>query len=114
MDAALGRKKPTEKQFQQMVLQLAKLHGWRTAHFRPAMQRDGKWVTAVAGDGKGFPDTVLVKGGRLIFAELKVGRNKPTAEQRLWLAALGAVPGVTAALWTPADWDAIETVLGAK
>ena len=87
--------KISEKEFQAQVLQFAKLHGWRTAHFRPAMTAKGRWVTAIQGEGKGFPDTVLVRGYRLIFAELKAGRVPsecvPTVEQQAWLFSLGKV-----------------------
>lgn len=39
----------------------------------------------------GFPDLCLVKGGRLVFAELKTERGKTTAEQDGWLEDLGVV-----------------------
>ncbi len=110
----MGVKRVTEKAFQRQVMQYAHLHGWKTAHFRPGMMRDGKWVTPVAGDGKGFPDTVFVKTGLLVFAELKVGKNKATPEQLQWLAVLSTVPNVEAHLWRPEDWSDIEKVLGNK
>lgn len=42
---------------------------------------------------KGFLDThaVHVPRLRLLWAELKVGRNKPSPKQRVWLAALRTV-----------------------
>src|SRR5690606_4527127 len=67
----LTRPKVTESAFQRQVLALAKMLGWRTAHFRPAMNQRGDWRTPVAGDGKGWPDLVLVKGERVLFRELK-------------------------------------------
>lgn len=51
----------------------------------------------------GFPDLCLVRGGRLLFAELKVGRNTPTAEQYDWMAAL-SLCGVEVAIWRETDW----------
>lgn len=105
--------KLTEAQFLRQVLQLAKLHGWRTAHFRPGMRRSGKWETAVQGDGKGFPDLILVKGARLLAVELKVGTRQPTPEQQGWLAALRQVPGVYDQVWYPDDWPWIEATLSA-
>lgn len=54
----------------------------------------------------------MVRDGRLIFAELKVGRNKPTAAQTEWLETLGAVEGVEVYVWWPDDWDDIEETLG--
>jgi len=100
----------SEADFTRQVLDLARLLGWRTAHFRPGMMRSGKWVTPVQGDGKGFPDLVLVRGPVLLFVELKVGRNKITFEQGMWLAAFKRA-GQRALLWTPADWPDIEKVL---
>ena len=77
------------------------------------MVRSGKWVTAVQFDAKGFPDLVLVRGARLIFAELKAGRKPceslPTPEQKAWLDALRLVAETY--LWTPKDWKTIEEIL---
>lgn len=100
----------TEKAFMAQVIQLAKLRGWRTAHFRPQMNRRGVWSTAVAGDGVGFPDLVLVRGRRIMVVELKVGKNKPTAEQSAWLWAFEQA-GVENFVWTPEKWEEIERTL---
>lgn len=112
MTRARRPKGPTpEEAFARQVLDLAKLLRWRSAHFRPAETGRG-WRTAVAGDGVGFPDLVLLKGRTLLVAELKVPPNVPTAEQLDWLAAFRAA-GTPAYLWTPADWPEIEKVLKA-
>lgn len=81
----------TEDAYLSGILHLAKLLGWRTAHFRPAQTNSG-WKTAVAGDGKGFPDIVLVRGDRCIFVETKSPTGRLTAEQEQWLAALDQTP----------------------
>ena len=96
--------------FQEMVLELAKLCRWRTAHFRPGMTKAGNWVTAVQGDGKGFPDLVLVRGSRIIFAELKRDGEAPTPEQEAWLKALRTADVETYIL-EPRDWSEIERIL---
>ena len=70
----------TETELLTNVLELSTLLGWRTAHFRPAMTSHG-WRTAVSGDGKGFPDLVLVSG-RVLFVELKGARGKVTVLSR--------------------------------
>ncbi len=88
---------------------IARLRGWRSAHFRPARTARG-WRTAVQGDGRGFPDLLLVRGSVLLAAELKAGRGRPTPEQAAWLAALEAV-GVRTFVWRPTDWPAIEQTL---
>lgn len=110
MRPATIRATPSEAQFTAQVIALARLHRWRVAHFRPARTTRG-WRTAVSGDGAGFPDLVLVRGGVILVVELKVGRNTTTADQDAWLAAFRAA-GVQAFVWRPADWDAIVATLG--
>lgn len=104
-------KRYTEAEFQRQVLDLAKLCGFLRCHFRPAMNRRGKWATAIEGDA-GFPDTVIVHPirGRLIFAELKVHPNKATPDQLRWIEALQAA-GQYARVWYPDDWPEIEAIL---
>lgn len=99
-----------ERDFTKQVLAYAKLKGWRTAHFRPGMMANGHWITAVSGDGKGFPDLILARCSRLIAAELKVKNGRVSEEQSLWLEALGAA-GVETYLWMPCHWSDIEVVL---
>lgn len=96
--------------FQDQVLQLAGYCGWKRAHFRPARTLKG-WRTPVAGDGKGFPDLVLLRRGRLIVSELKRDGEDPTPEQEDWLAAWREVPGAEVYVWRPADFDAITQIL---
>ncbi len=100
--------KLTEAKFTKMVIDLAKLHHWRVAHFRPARTNKG-WRTAMSGD-VGFPDLVLAKAGRVVFAELKVGKNWPTAEQAVWLEALEGSQNLSC-IWYPEDWDDIVRIL---
>ena len=99
-----------EKEFQRAVIDLARLTGWRVHHTRPALTRRGRWLTPIQGDA-GFPDLVLVRAGRVIFAELKCNGARPTPQQQGWLDALSACAGVECYLWTPADWDAIVRML---
>lgn len=99
----------SERQFTRQVLELAKLYRWRRLHLRPARTKYG-WATAVAGDGKAWPDLYMVRGRRAVAAELKVGTNQPTAEQLEWLAAL-AEAGAETFVWWPRDWGEIIEVL---
>ena len=99
-----------EKDFTSDVIQLAMLLGWWPAHFRPAMLRDGRWVTAVQGRGKGFPDLVMVRAQRTLYAELKMDRTRPTPEQSDWLDRLRTA-GNEVYLWRPQDWREIEVTL---
>lgn len=92
--------KLNEKQFLQALRDLARLLGWMEYH-----TYDSRRSTA------GFPDLVLVRNGRIIFAELKVNRNRPTPAQQAWMEALRSCPQVEVYLWTPQDWDGIVATL---
>ena len=83
--------------------------GWKRAHFRPARTAHG-WRTPVAADGAGFPDLILVRGDRLLAAELKTESGTLTPAQSEWLEALAAA-GMETFVWRPDDWDAIAKVL---
>jgi len=100
----------TEREFMDQVIRLARLYAWKVAHFRPAMTRAGKWVTAVQGDGAGFPDLLLLRGKTQLAVELKVGKRGLTDEQAEWIAAFHEA-GVAAYCWRPSDWELIESIL---
>ena len=51
----------------------------------------------------GYPDLTLVKGGRLIFTELKTEKGKPTFAQSEWLHALAFAASVEVYVWRPTD-----------
>lgn len=101
---------PSEAEFTQQVIDLARYHKWRAFHLRPGMFRSGKWATAGSGDIAGWPDVFAVRGSYAVAAELKVGRGRPTVEQVGWLDALDGVPGVRVFVWWPRDWDEIVRV----
>lgn len=88
------------------VLDMAKLFGLRTAHFRAArrMGKDGeeRWETPVQGDGKGFPDLTIAGHGGVLFRELKSRSGVLSPEQVDWLHALVG-PDIDGAVWRPAD-----------
>lgn len=98
-----------ETEFLGQVLELATLLGWHAAHFRPAQTARG-WRTPVQGDlGKGFPDLVLVRGARLVFAELKGDKGKVTPEQADVLAVFSYAAETY--VWRPRDFEAIASTL---
>ena len=103
----------TEAQLQAAVIDLAHLCGWLVAHFRPARTQQG-WRTPVSADGAGFPDLVMVRGDRLVVAELKAKRGRVSPDQQAWLDAFSQVPSVEVHLWRPSDWDTIEATLTRK
>ena len=90
----------TEAELQASVLDMSQLRGWLSYHVYDSRR-----------SAAGFPDLVLVRGDRLVFAELKRERGRVTTEQRHWLDALGEVTRVDARLWRPSDWRAIEEAL---
>ena len=102
----------SEAAFTDSVIKQAQFLGWRTAHFRPArVQRgdDVSYRTPVQGDGKGFPDLVLVRW-RVIYAELKSEKGVIEVEQVKWLDALDR-SGMRAYLWRPSDIEEITRIL---
>lgn len=100
----------TERDFQRTVVELARLTGWRVFHARAAMNERGRWLTPIQGDS-GFPDLVLARQGRVIFAELKQVGKRPSPHQRAWLDTLATCAGVEVYVWTPRDWEQIVTTL---
>ena len=84
----------SEGDFQNTVIELAEWHKWRIYH-----------VAKVKGQlrsetSKGFPDLVFARPGRLVFAELKLEGEEPTANQLIWHALLRAV-GEEMYVWRP-------------
>jgi len=97
------RTKP-EEDFQRKVLQLCKLLHLHTAHFRPALSRSGRYITPVAGDGKGWPDLTIVGPGGVLYRELKSATGSRTPEQRQWAEWLTEA-GQDVAVWKPRDLE---------
>ncbi len=104
----------TESDFQQTIIDAAHALGWVVAHFRPArVIKNGMetWRTAVAADGAGFPDLILVKPPRLLVVEVKSETGKLSKDQEDWLR-LFAKCGIEWHLWYPKDdWQTIEDCL---
>lgn len=100
----------TERDLERGVLDIARLYGWRVVHFRPARTVTG-WRTPVAADGIGWPDLFMVRGSRIVGAELKSDAGKLTRYQTAWLEALGDA-GVETHVWRPSDYpEAIAETL---
>lgn len=103
MSALVARKPPaeTEAQFQNRVIQLAKLRGWRHYHTYDSRR-----------SAAGFPDLVLVHPThkRVLYRELKTATGRLSKYQQEWLHLL-KVAGADADVWRPADWDLIQATL---
>lgn len=89
----------TERRWQDQVMRLARICGWRCYHTWSSMH-----------SGAGFPDLVLVKPPLLVFVELKRDVGKVTAAQQEWLDALAAC-GCEVAVWRPADLERVVACL---
>ena len=91
----------TEKDFSQAVYDYARMVGWKAVRWpdwRPT------------GTTPGVPDMMLVRGKRLVFAELKAAGGRLSEAQREWLWALRET-GAEVYIWKPAIWNEIEAVL---
>ncbi|SRR6266496_2946438 len=88
-----------ERDFLQQVKDLAGFSGWLAYHTLDSR-----------GSDQGFPDLVLIRGGRVVFAELKSEAGKPSQVQARWLLGL-AIAGAEVYLWRPRNWSQIEAVL---
>lgn len=90
----------TERQFRSQVLQWAQECGWQ-AYFT--------WRSDHSPSG--FPDLVLVRPPRVIFAELKAQNGVLSAHQRQWLTTLEACPGIEVYVWRPVDEARVLEIL---
>lgn len=97
-----------EEQLTTRILEAAITYGWLVTHFRPAWTGKG-WRTPLQGH-KGFPDLVLVKGERVIFAELKSLTGKLSRDQAIWLDRLRTA-GAEVYVWDERDWPFILALL---
>lgn len=88
------------RELQRAIIDTAHRLGWLVAHTPPVSTERG-WRTAVAADGKGFPDLVLVRD-RLMVREIK-GTDSLSPEQKMWLEAFRKA-GIDAGVWTPKEW----------
>lgn len=104
------QRRTEEADFQEQLLNLARLLGWLAFHDYASERNE-----------PGLPDLVLVKAPRVIFAELKSAKGKPTKGhmgryrwlpgQEDWLRELRACAGVETYLWRPADFREAEAIL---
>lgn len=89
----------SERDFQQQVVDLARLFGYFVYHTHDSRRSEAGW-----------PDLTLCRPPRLIFAELKTERGKVRPAQQQWLDALRGA-GQEAYLWRPSQWEQIVATL---
>ena len=93
----------TESEFKSEVIHVASTIGWDCY----SVPDSGRATSS------GFLDLFLAHhaAGRVLIRELKVGRNKTTAEQDRWIETLTRA-GYDAGVWRETDWERICRELG--
>ena len=89
----------SERQFMGKVEQLAEYCGWWVWHDNDSRRNRAGW-----------PDLVLLRPNRLIFAELKTETGRLTDEQRRILSML-KMAGQEVYVWRPMDFETIRGIL---
>jgi len=89
----------SERDLREQVRSLCKVFGWRLAFTQYSIRSP-----------KGFPDLVLCRPTRVVYAELKSEKGKVTPEQSAWLEDLRACRQEVY-VWRPTDLDQIAAVL---
>lgn len=90
----------TEKVFTQQIADLSKMLGYKYYH---------PWLSIHS--PRGFPDICLVKGERLIFAELKREQGELSPHQVEWLEVLKATGKAEVYVWRPSQLEEIVNIL---
>ena len=89
-----------EQPYQAAIIRAARLTGWLVYHTHDSRRSE-----------PGFPDLIMVRGTRMIAAEVKSVSGRVSQAQQAWLDAIGAVDAVSAHVWRPDDWDQIVDML---
>ncbi len=89
----------TERQFQDAVIELAKLRGWRVYHVPDSRRCEAGW-----------PDLALWRPPSFMLVELKAAKGRLSPIQERTLAELRDC-GLEVYLWRPNTWTLIEKVL---
>lgn len=92
----------TEAAFQQQIVELAGLYGWRLYHTYESRRSNPGW-----------PDLVLMRPPELVYAELKTEKGRVSPAQRRWLYGLARC-GCEVYIWRPSDFDGIHERLKKK
>ncbi len=89
----------SERDFQQVVTDLALLRGWCYYHTHDSRRSQAGW-----------PDLALWKPGRFMLREIKTDRGRLTVTQEAAIDGLRAA-GVDADVWRPRDLNRIRAEL---
>lgn len=99
----------TEAVFQTRLTALAETLQWDWMH----VGRTGKYgaVGCKGTLGTGWPDLVLLRGQRLIFAELKSQKAPPATPLQQMILAKLSLTGAECYIWRPSGWPLILETL---
>jgi hypothetical protein len=89
----------SERAWQAKVVEAAKWLGWAVYHTHDSRRSEA-----------GFPDLVLVRDTRLVFAELKSASGRTTPAQEAWLLRLHDT-GAEVHVWRPEHWPQVQETL---
>mgnify|MGYP001585300537 FL=1 len=93
----------SHKAWQRTVLATARQFGWKPY-----------WTWYSVHSPAGFPDLVLVRLDRLVFAELKTETGKITPAQQEWLDILEPLAQegrIEVYVWRPSQFEEVATIL---
>ena len=90
----------SEAEFMASVVDAAQKLSWRCFHDYDSRRSNPGW-----------PDLVCVRDGKLLALELKAKKGRVRPGQIEWIAELADVPGVTALIARPDDWDQVLALL---
>lgn len=90
-----------EGSFQAQLVAEAVRWGWKVHYTTISLRSPTGWL-----------DLFMVRGTRMVAAELKSMRGKLSEKQRGWLVAWAATGKVEAYVWNPTCWQQIYGVLG--
>jgi hypothetical protein len=91
----------TEREFQQQIIDTARLLGWKCYHTFDSRRSEA-----------GYPDLCLVRD-RIVWLECKTEAGRVSPAQADWIAAINAAGG-NALVVRPSQWDEIVRSLKAK
>lgn len=103
-----------EKELQDRAAALLQAHGFLVFHQRPALTKDGGYVSAVDYNGVGFPDLVAIRpGAPVILVEVKSAVGKLSKDQQDWLHAASGATSCFYSLLRPNGWVVFQKAVEA-
>ena len=87
----------TETQLQTAIIHFAELSGWRIYHVTNVHKKLRSHTSV------GFPDLHMVRGRRIVYAELKDATKDTSVAQDAWEMVIQRTDAEYY-LWRPADW----------